>query len=825
VNPPRSTSRTPTHPTEIRELFVREKVILLAARHGRAIRVRYWIVACGLAVAVGAAVTQFLKGPLLWPLTALILLCGLANVVADVARRRSRVSAWHFWGMMALDTLVLGGAVASLGQRGALLVSFFIVAASSYALGLPRAARLQLGLACITYPAGRVMGMGGLEAISRADAGLIAVETICLAGLGWLAIRSAIRVTYRVRKVRRAIAELEHGNFHARLSARTLDDFGFLAVSFNTTARALGEMVDQLGAQVAERRNTEQALARTLSLVQATLESTADGILVVDREGRVQSHNRKFTEMWRIPPEVMERGDDRELVRRVFAQLVDAPRFKAQIEALYADPGAESLDSLHFKDGRVFERYSTPQRLASGEIVGRVWSFRDITARVRLEEQLTHQAFHDALTGLANRVRLRERVQHALARAGRTAEQIAVLFIDLDGFKNINDSLGHGAGDRLLTMVAERLVNATRGCDTVARLGGDEFAVLLESVNGDDDAVQVAERIAEAMQHPFILDSVEVFVGASMGIARANDAHSVKAAADELLRNADVAMYRAKSAGKGRWAIFQPHMHELARERLAIEADLRQAMERGEMRIVYQPIVTLSDERLAGLEALVRWQHPDRGEIPPNVFIPIAEETGLIVPLGRWVLREACMRAARWQKLLNAPLSLTINLSGRQFQEDGMLEEVEAVLADSGLPGGSLVLEITESAIVQNTDTMLQRMHELKRLGIRLAIDDFGTGYSSLSYLQRFPIDILKIDRTFVEELGVPGHDGALVRTIIALGDMMSLDTVAEGVELPRQRDHLRALGCEYGQGYLFAHPLETAEVDARAAKPAPTLV
>lgn len=822
---PRPASHTPTRPSDIHELFVREKALLLAARHGSAIKVRYWIVACGLVVATGAALSGFLKGPLLWPLTALTLLCGLANVVADVTRRRGPISPWHFWGMMPLDTLVIAGAVASLGSRGAMMMSFYIVAATSYALGLPRAARLQLALACLAYPIGRVFGLG-LETMSQANIGLIAVETLCLAGLGWVGIRSAIRVTYRVRKVRRAIAELEHGNFTARLSARTLDDFGFLAVSFNSTARALGEMMQQLGAQVAERETTEQKLARALSLARSTLESTADGILVVDRDGIVQGHNRKFLEMWQIPPEVMETGDDRELVRRVFRQLVDAERFKQQLEALYADPGAESLDALHFHDGRVFERYSTPQRLADGEIVGRVWSFRDITSRVRLEEQLTHHAFHDALTGLSNRVRLRERVQHALVRAGRTAERIAVLFIDLDGFKNINDSLGHGAGDRLLTMVADRLVNATRGCDTVARLGGDEFAVLLENVDDDEDAVQVAERVAEAMLHPFMLNTVEVFVGASMGIARAMDADTVQAAADELLRNADVAMYRAKAAGKARWAIFQPHMHELARERLALEADLRQAMERGEMRIVYQPIIALADGRLTGLEALVRWQHPERGDIPPATFIPIAEETGLIVPIGRWVLREACMCAARWRQMMNgAPLSLTINLSGRQFQEDGMLEEVETVLADTGLPGTSLVLEITESAIVQNTDTMLHRMHELKWLGIRLAIDDFGTGYSSLSYLQRFPIDILKIDRAFVEDLGVPGHDGALVRTIIALGEMMSLETVAEGIEQPRQRDHLRELGCEFGQGYLFAHPMETAEVDAHVTGAAPTLV
>ncbi len=805
-------------------LFEREKALLLHARHGHAIRIRYWLSGFGALLAFANLLAGLFPGSP-WVLVGAAALTTTLNLAADRARRRNQVALWHFWSLLVTDTLAIGVGIAMLGDRGALGGAFYIVAAGSYALGLPTVARAQLLLALAVYPLARAVGLTHFTAAAL-PFGLIITETVLLFGLGTVACRGAIRFTHRLGKVRQALAALEHGDFSARLPVRGRDDLGFLAVSFNSTAQALHDTVTALSTQVAERQRAEREVARTLSLVQATLESTADGILVVDPEGKITSYNRKFGEMWRIPIGVLELADDRELVRRVFAQLEEPDRFRAHIDALYASPDAESFDELRFTDGRIFERCSTPQRLDTGEIVGRVWSFRDVTARTRLEEQLTHHAFHDALTGLANRVRLRERVEHALERAGRTAERIAVLFIDLDGFKTINDSLGHGAGDRLLAMVADRLLNATRGCDTVARMGGDEFAVLIENVNEDADAIRVADRIACSMHRPFLLDATEVFVSASIGIARAALAEDGESSAEALLRNADVAMYRAKAAGKGRWEVFQPHMHQVARERLLLEAELRQAMERHELRLAYQPIVELSNGRMMGLEALIRWQHPERGNIPPGVFIPIAEETGLIVPLGRWVVREACRQAAHWQQLHGAEqLSITVNLSGRQFQEDAMVGEVATTLAETGLDPSSLILEITESAIVQHTDTMLSRMHELKALGIRLAIDDFGTGYSSLSYLQRFPIDILKIDKAFVDGLGRDESEAALARTIIALAEMLCLRTIAEGIEERDQCSHLMKLGCEYGQGYLFDRPLEVEDVERRLRRSVVTRV
>jgi diguanylate cyclase (GGDEF)-like protein/PAS domain S-box-containing protein len=459
---------------------------------------------------------------------------------------------------------------------------------------------------------------------------------------------------------------------------------------------------------------------------------------------------------------------------------------------------------------------------------GIVVNARDVTERAALEAQLVHQAFHDPLTGLANRALFRDRVGHALARTGRRREQVSVLFLDLDDFKTVNDSLGHAAGDRLLTTIAERLLNATRGCDTVARLGGDEFAVLLENTRDDDDALVVADRVAHALRAPLALEGSELQVCASIGLARARPEDGP----EELLRNADVAMYRAKHAGKGRTEVFAPEMHAAIVDRLALEADLRRALADpacGQFAVHFQPIVRLEDETVVGVEALARWNHPTRGPLPPMTFIPIAEASGLIVPLGAWVLRQACRAGERWAANRRAtadapPLTLTVNLSGRQLQAPGLVDDVAAALAESGIEPSTLVLEITETVIMQQTESNLLTLHALKALGIRLAIDDFGTGYSSLSYLQRFPIDILKIDKSFVDGLSRGGSDAALARTIIALGDTLALRCIAEGVEDDAQRTHLQALGCDYAQGFFFARPLPLAEVDALVRHGARTL-
>ena len=426
--------------------------------------------------------------------------------------------------------------------------------------------------------------------------------------------------------------------------------------------------------------------------------------------------------------------------------------------------------------------------------------------------QLAYQAFHDPLTDLANRVLFRDRVEHALAQAPRSPGRAAVLLIDLDGFKAVNDTLGHQAGDALLRGVAARILNATRGCDTVARLGGDEFAVLLERVTGDSDALVVAGRILTSLAQALTVGPHELVIGASIGVANARDGDG----AEELLRNADVAMYRAKARGRGAYEVFVPEMYETLRDRVALEGDLRQALDRGEFRLVYQPILDLHTKRVVGVEALMRWQHPARGAIPPAAFIPLAEESGLIVPLGRWVLGEACGQAAAWRRAMgDAAPYVAVNISGRQLQSPELGADVATALADAGLVPEALLLEITEGVLMHDTHVRLRRLQDLKAVGVRLAVDDFGTGYSSLAYLQRFPVDVLKIDKVFVDGVARGDSGAALTRTIIALGETLGLRTVAEGIEQAEQHAALRALGCGLGQGYLFARPLEPSDLSA----------
>ncbi len=443
-------------------------------------------------------------------------------------------------------------------------------------------------------------------------------------------------------------------------------------------------------------------------------------------------------------------------------------------------------------------------------------------------EAYAHQALHDPLTGLPNRARLQEQLAHALG--GANPERVSVLVLDLDGFKHVNDSLGHAAGDALLAQVAERLLGATRGTDTVARLGGDEFAVLIENARVADDAVVVADRILGALRTPFDLDGSEAVVGTSVGIALAADAlardgesadtsaaaSNIDALGESLLRDADLAMYRAKGAGRGRYVFFEPSMHAEAVSRLELEADLRAALSRGEFRLAFQPVVALDTGTVVGFEALVRWHHPTRGLVPPVAFIPLAEETGLIVPLGRWVLGEACRQARAWAGVgRGAGLTLNVNVSGRQLYTTSFLEDVRVALCTSGIVPAQLVLELTESVMIDRPDLALDRFTALKALGVRLAVDDFGTGYSALSYLRQFPFDVLKMDKSFVDHVAGGGQPAALAGAIVALGAALSLRTVAEGIETAAQAAVLGRMGCALGQGYYFGRPLAPEVVTA----------
>jgi diguanylate cyclase (GGDEF)-like protein len=562
---------------------------------------------------------------------------------------------------------------------------------------------------------------------------------------------------------------------------------------------------------VTEAKQAETDLRETLSLLSATLDSTADGILVVDGSGHVTSLNRRFVEMWRLPDAVVESRDDEQALAYVCQQLRDPEGFRAKIEELYGQPEAESSDVIDFLDGRVFERFSTPQRV-DGVTVGRVWSFHDVTEQKRLEHELAHQAFHDSLTDLANQALFRDRVEHGLARVRGRSGELAVLFVDLDNFKTVNDSLGHTAGDELIMRVAERLQGCLRPTDTAARLGGDEFALLIEDYEAHHHVMGLAERLIESLQEPFGIAARDVVIGASIGIAF----NSPGMDTDQLLRNADLAMYSAKRRGKGRFETYEPGLHSAAVQRLEIEGDLRRALERSELTVHYQPIVALAPGEIVGVEALVRWNHPERGPIPPTDFIPGAEENGLIGELGRQVLDAACHQVRRWQLAYpaHAAMSVNVNLSPRQLRDSELVGQIASVLDHSGLAPHDLVLEITEGAMMHDVEAAIRRLHEVKELGVRLAVDDFGTGYSSLSYLQRFPVDILKIDRAFVSVLETEDGESSLANAIISLARAMRLTVVAEGVETEVQAESVRALGCDRVQGYYFARPLTAGAVE-----------
>ena len=493
----------------------------------------------------------------------------------------------------------------------------------------------------------------------------------------------------------------------------------------------------------------------------------------------------------------------------------DLERLKADLQAHLAGEGSHFANEhriLH-RDGsyRWVLTRGVAIRDSEGQPCRMAGSQTDITDRKGYEGRLQHNAFHDTLTGLANRALFMDRLAHALQCKTRHPDlRCAVLFLDLDRFKLVNDSFGHPAGDALLVSLARRLESCVRLEDSVARVGGDEFAVLLEDVAKVEDATMVADRVLASLSQPFVISGQEVFASASIGIAL-SEGESDRP--DEVVRDADTAMYRAKALGKSRYVIFDEGMHRNAMALLRMETDLRRALDREEFLLYYQPIVRVADGTISGLEALLRWQHPTKGLIHPAEFIEVAEDTGLIVPLGSWVLSEACRQLRLWQDQFpsHRDLTISVNLSGRQFAQRDLVAEVRNTLERSGLRGGNLGLEITESVIMQNAEHAVSMMFQLRELDVEVCLDDFGTGYSSLNYLVQFPTSVIKIDRSFVSDINSRRQNVEIVRAIVSLARNLGMKVVAEGVETTDQLSHLKRMHCDYAQGYLFSEPVDGA--------------
>lgn len=568
-----------------------------------------------------------------------------------------------------------------------------------------------------------------------------------------------------------------------------------------------------IGADITEHKRLEQAIAdaharelgnfqQLLRLSNKVFEYSSEAIMVTDANARIININPAFTsltgyranEVIGLTPRILNSGrHDKAFYRAMWQALLENGQWSGEV-----------WDKR--KDGSIYPKWTVINAVReNGQITHYVALFSDISERKEHEERINYLAYHDHLTGLPNRLMFQERMTHALARAERNSNRLALVFIDLDRFKNVNDSLGHHFGDQLLIQTAQRLKAHVRVSDIVARLGGDEFLVVIENAGEHNRCARLIGQLHHTLEHPYLIEKSTIHAPPSIGVALyPDDGRDV----ETLMRHADTAMYQVKAKGRNGWAFYAPRMNEEVRERIALEHDLRMAIERREFVLHYQPQLELANNTLCGWEALVRWQHPEHGLVSPERFIPIAEDTGLIVPLGNWVLETACAEIRNWELAGLGQYRIAVNLSARQFTQDGLREHIDAVLAATGLAAERLELEITESVLMDDVELTAGILQRLKQRGMRIAIDDFGTGYSSLAYLKTFPVNRLKIDRSFVRDIVSDPNDAAIVSAIISMALSMGLETIAEGVESDAQKNFLMERGCHELQGYLIGRPM-----------------
>lgn len=553
-----------------------------------------------------------------------------------------------------------------------------------------------------------------------------------------------------------------------------------------------------------------ESLEKSLSLMRATLESAADGVLVVDNENHISDYNIKFLDMWGIESSVAAKRDFSGLMQLIKEQIQDLPEFDLKLKQLEGHPDDILTGYIKCTDKRIFEYYTQPYSL-NDKIVGRVWSFRDITKRATLETELQFQATHDLLTGLPNRNMLLKSVQQAISSSEHDNSMFGVLFLDLDRFKLVNDSLNHEAGDSILCSVTERLQSVLKEDDLLARLGGDEFVVVTRHINNTDDLVKLANKILLTFTNPFKVENHDIILTTSIGICvYPKDGKEI----DVLLRNADAAMYCAKELGSNQFQFYTDELNKKNVDRLDKESELRRAILHNEFFLLYQPQFDLSTEKLVSVEALIRWQHPTKGLILPIDFIPLAEETGLIIPIGEWVLNTACKQNKAWQDMGFPPIRVAVNVTTKQFRLFNFVEIVKEVLSRTGLEAQYLELELTENVIISNLD-VVNSIQTLKDFGVQIALDDFGTGYSSLSYLREIPIDRLKIDQSFVQNIETNRGDDVIIQAIIAMAKSLHLEVLAEGVETQNQMEFLKKYKCGAVQGFYFSKAISSHDCEA----------